>query len=117
MYVEPTPLPATRTSLHPPLVRPLTPPPLTLTTQLTSRLEETPFAFPLISLGAFGFAGLITLVGFAKLRKLRKVGLGYRERDPAFGTPGKSHPAHSRLRAAANAWRDQSVRRGTRRRE
>lgn len=80
-------------------------------------MEETPFAFPLISLGAFSFAGMVTLVGLAKLRKLRRIGLGYRERDPSFGTPAGAHSAHSRLRAAANAWRDQSARRGTRRRE
>lgn len=109
------PLPLTLPPSQPTLTIPLPSP--FCSQNLTSRLEVAPYAFPLISLGAFGFAGAVTVVGLAKLRRLRRIGLGYRERDPTFRAPVGAHPAHSRLRAAANAWREQSSRRGTRRRE
>ncbi|GAA5837325.1 hypothetical protein JCM11251_004967 [Rhodosporidiobolus azoricus] len=46
---------------------------------LTSHLEETPFAFPAITLFASAVAALITASMLRRLARLRKVNLGWRE--------------------------------------
>ncbi|GAA5922892.1 hypothetical protein JCM1841_003773 [Sporobolomyces salmonicolor] len=52
---------------------------------LTSHLESTPYSFPVVTLFAFASAGLVTGFGLRKLRRLRKIGLGWREELRAAG--------------------------------
>ncbi|KAI5477158.1 hypothetical protein MNV49_006814 [Pseudohyphozyma bogoriensis] len=47
---------------------------------LTSTLETTPYAFPIVTAFAFSFAGLVSIIGLRRLRKMRKVALGDRVR-------------------------------------
>ncbi|GAA6039267.1 hypothetical protein JCM8097_003235 [Rhodosporidiobolus ruineniae] len=55
---------------------------------LTSHLEETPFAFPAITLFTFAAALFVTTVGLRRLSRLRKVNLGYRDSSSGLGAAG-----------------------------
>ncbi|KAL8287403.1 hypothetical protein RQP46_003261 [Phenoliferia psychrophenolica] len=46
---------------------------------LATQLEDHPYAFASVTLSAFAFAGLVTVVGLRRLRRMRKVGLGHSE--------------------------------------
>lgn len=49
--------------------------------QLTTHLEEHPFAFPGITIVSFALAGAVTMFGLRRLRQMRRVGLGWRGGD------------------------------------
>lgn len=58
----------------------LTPIHLFLQQQLATSLESHVYAFPLITLSAFSFSALVTIIGLKRLRKMRKMGLGSSDR-------------------------------------
>ncbi|ORY77983.1 hypothetical protein BCR35DRAFT_332369 [Leucosporidium creatinivorum] len=49
--------------------------------QLSTRLEDHPFAFPVVTVASFALAGAVTLFGLRRLRQMRRVALGWRAGD------------------------------------
>ncbi|KAK4049513.1 magnesium ion transporter [Microbotryomycetes sp. JL201] len=48
---------------------------------LTTNMEDHPFAFPIVTAMSFALAGTVTMLGLRRLRRMRRVGLGWREHE------------------------------------